>query len=163
MESNFIHDIIDKDIAEHKYSSICDPDCDICGATRSVVHTFDPNWKTDGEYHWHECTVCGTKVDNYVHTYNSDKCTEPCRVCGYVRGHEYDNACDDTCNICNEHRTPQHSYAEVWSKDGAQHWHECSVCHDKTDAANHVYDNACDTDCNICGATRTITHDYAEV
>ena len=42
--------------------------------------------------------------------------------------HEYDNACDPTCNACGEVREP----------------------------ADHVYDNANDATCNACGAVRQI-------
>ena len=47
--------------------------------------------------------------------------------------HVYDNACDATCNVCEEARTP----------------------------SAHVYTNACDKTCNVCGATRTVgAHTY---
>lgn len=48
-----------------------------------------------------------------------------------------------TCSACSEQRTEEipatgaHSYGDAWSADPSQHWHECSVCHDKTDAAAH--------------------------
>ena len=49
--------------------------------------------------------------------------------------HRYDNACDEICNKCGEHR----------------------------EVAGHVYDHACDTKCNICGEVReTAGHDYAD-
>lgn len=46
--------------------------------------------------------------------------------------HAYDNACDDSCNVCGEIRP----------------------------VAGHSYDNSCDTDCNACGAVREIQHTY---
>ena len=49
--------------------------------------------------------------------------------------HEYDNACDPTCNKCGMGRTP----------------------------ADQVYDNACDAACNVCGATRAVEHHYTAV
>ena len=48
--------------------------------------------------------------------------------------HEYDNACDFTCNKCN--------------------------AGDRIVSPFHYYDNDCDTDCNECGATREIEHTY---
>ena len=49
--------------------------------------------------------------------------------------HEYDNACDDTCNECGYHRTVN----------------------------GHVYDNACDDTCNECGYIREVPdHIYGE-
>ena len=50
--------------------------------------------------------------------------------------HTYDNACDTTCNVCEEVR----------------------------EVGEHVYDNACDADCNECGAERTVgEHNYETV
>ena len=56
----------------------------------------------------------------------------------------------------------EHTYGD-WSKDGTNHWHECTDanCTDKVgsikDTAAHVYDNDADTDCNVCGYVRSIT------
>ena len=68
--------------------------------------------------------------------------------------HSYDNACDTECNTCGAVREIEHDYKTVWSADDTNHWHECSVCGDKTDVAEHSYDNVLDTDCNGCGHIR---------
>lgn len=47
-----------------------------------------------------------------------------------------------------------HNSADEWSSDGDNHWHQRTVCGDKTDVAGHTHDNACDTDCNVCGHER---------
>ena len=56
----------------------------------------------------------------------------------------------------------EHSYGD-WSKDGTNHWHECTDadCPDQSesikDKAAHVYDDDADTTCNVCGYVRTVT------
>ena len=56
----------------------------------------------------------------------------------------------------------EHRYGD-WSKDGTNHWHECTDadCPEQSesikDKAAHVYDDDADTTCNICGYVRTVT------
>lgn len=63
-----------------------------------------------------------------------------------------------------------HDYAAEWSKDEAEHWHECTVCGDKKDVAKHAYDGGKVTKeatetlegvktytCTVCGMTKTET------
>ena len=68
-----------------------------------------------------------------------------------------------TCNTCGEKvtrpipptgSTHVHEYADTWSSNATQHWHECS-CGDKKDVANHTGDP-----CTVCGYTGT-THVHA--
>lgn len=32
-----------------------------------------------------------------------------------------------------------HNYNEVWSNDEGQHWHECTICHEKKETADHSF------------------------
>ena len=56
----------------------------------------------------------------------------------------------------------EHNYGD-WSKDGTNHWHECTDddCPNREesikDKAAHVYDDDADTTCDACGYERTIT------
>ena len=56
----------------------------------------------------------------------------------------------------------EHSYGD-WSKDGTNHWHECTDadCPEQSESIKdkeaHVYDDDADTTCNICGYVRTVT------
>lgn len=49
-----------------------------------------------------------------------------------------------TCTKCSNTKTESiaklttHSYKSEWSKDGTNHWHECSVCQNKKDLAAHT-------------------------
>ena len=62
----------------------------------------------------------------------------------------------------------EHSYGD-WSKDGTNHWHECTdaACPEQSesikDKAAHIYDDDADTTCNICGYVRTVTPEIIPV
>ena len=70
--------------------------------------------------------------------------------------HVYDNACDATCNICDETREiGNHVYDNDCDMD-------CNECGATRTVGDHIYDNACDTTCNECGATRETNHKPGE-
>ena len=216
-----------KDKAAHVYDDDADTTCNICGYVRTVTppvheHSYG-DWSKDGTNHWHECTdaACPNRnesiTDKAAHDYDDDADTT-CNVCGYVRtvtppahehrygdwskdgtnhwhectdaacpnqsesikdkaAHIYDDDADTTCNICGYVRTVtppahEHRYGD-WSKDGTNHWHECTDvdCPEQSesikDKAAHVYDDDADTTCNICGYVRTVTppvheHSYGD-
>ena len=56
----------------------------------------------------------------------------------------------------------EHRYGD-WSKDGTNHWHECTdaACPNQSESIKdkeaHVYTDDADTTCNICGYVRTVT------
>lgn len=50
-------------------------------------HTRGGDWKSSEIYHWHECTVCGERMDTAFHRAGAEATeTTPqtCAVCGYV-------------------------------------------------------------------------------
>ena len=117
------------------------------------------DWSKDGTNHWHECTDAACPNRNESIT---DKAT-----------HDYDDDADTTCNICGYVRTVtppahEHRYGD-WSKDGTNHWHECTDadCPEQSesikDKAAHIYDNDADTTCNVCGYVRTVTPEIIPV
>ena len=69
----------------------------------------------------------------------------------------------DTTPPAHEHR-----YGD-WSKDGTNHWHECTDadCPEQSesikDKAAHIYDDDADTTCNVCGYVRTVTPEIVPV
>ena len=69
----------------------------------------------------------------------------------------------DTTPPAHEHR-----YGD-WSKDGTNHWHECTdaACPNQSESIKdkeaHVYDDDADTTCNICGYVRTVTPEIVPV
>ena len=62
----------------------------------------------------------------------------------------------------------EHRYGD-WSKDGTNHWHECTdaACPEQSesikDKAAHIYDDDADTTCNICAYVRTVTPEIVPV
>ena len=152
-----------KDKAAHVYDDDTDTTCNICGYERTVTppaheHRYG-DWSKDGANHWHECTdaACPNQSESI-----KDKAA-----------HVYTDDADTTCNICGYVRTVtppahEHSYGD-WSKDGANHWHECTdaACPNQSesikDKAAHIYDDDADTTCNVCGYERTVTPEIVPV
>ena len=152
-----------KDKAAHIYDDDADTTCNICGYVRTVTppaheHRYG-DWSKDGTNHWHECTDAncpnqsGSIKDKAAHIYDDDADTT-CNVCGYVR---------TVTPPAHEHR-----YGD-WSKDGTNHWHECTdaACPEQSesikDKAAHIYDDDADTTCNVCGYVRTVTPEIVPV
>ena len=146
-----------KDKAAHVYDDDADTTCDTCGYERTITppaheHRYG-DWSKDGTNHWHECTdaACPNQPESIKDT----------------EAHIYTDDADTTCNTCGYERTVtppahEHSYGD-WSKDGTNHWHECTDadCPNRNesikDKAAHVYDDDADTTCDTCGYERTIT------
>jgi len=128
----------------HAYDSVCDPDCNICGAVRDAYHVYDNACDVD-------CNVCGETRAAANHVY-AGGCDEYCDVCGVYRvtmiaPHTYDNGCDAYCNECGQHREA----ADHWYDDACDAYcNECGAARE----AHHVYDNACDQYCNACDSYR---------
>ena len=117
------------------------------------------DWSKDGTNHWHECT-------------DAD-CPERPESIKDKEAHVYDDDADTTCNVCGYVRTVtppahEHRYGD-WSKDGTNHWHECTdaACPNQSesikDKETHIYDDDADTTCNICGYVRTVTPEIVPV
>ena len=134
----------------HTYTNGCDPECNICGATRTVSHKYSTKWSKNSSTHWHECTVCKAKKDEAKHTPGpeaTEKKAQTCTTCGYVIKAALDH---------------KHSYSKNWTSDETGHWHACSGCDEKGDFVAHDFENACDPDCSICAYTRDADHAFAE-
>lgn len=134
----------------HTYTNSCDATCNSCGTERTITHTYNSKWSSDGSQHWHACTVCGAKKDEAKHIPGAEpteKNPQTCTECGYVikpaLGHT-------------------HTYGDDWAKDVIGHWHECTGCDEIRDFENHVYENDCDTTCDTCGHIRAAEHMYTE-
>ena len=62
----------------------------------------------------------------------------------------------------------EHRYGD-WSKDGTNHWHECTdaACPNQSESIKdkeaHVYTDDADTTCNVCGYVRTVTPEIVPV
>ena len=58
--------------------------------------------------------------------------------------------------------TVSHVWADTWSTDETGHWHECTGCGEKKDAAGHVYGSDQDVICAACGYDRTVTENQTK-
>ncbi len=87
------------------------------------------------------------------HEYD-DTCDDSCNLCDEMReiSHTYDNACDTACNVCGVVRNTSHVYTNACDVD-------CNACSAVRDPI-HEYSNPCDMTCNICGAVRITEHIY---
>lgn len=122
-----------------------------------TAHSYG-SWTHTEEKHSRTCSGCGNaeladhKFDK-VTVVKTATCaeegqtTKTCSTCGYTSApektaklttHTYDNACDDTCNVCGNKREAGHKPGKTWSSSGIGHWHECSVCKEKLDEGKHV-------------------------
>ena len=168
--------------------------CTACNATKTetIAKTTDHKYgswtKVNDTTHKHTCSVC-SKEETANHSWNGGSVTKKatckeagvktyiCTACNATKTeaiaklttHTYDHACDTDCNVCGVTRTTTHNYKTSWSKDKTNHWHECSVCKDKKDAAAHTPGaEATETKaqtCTTCGyvikAALGHTHKYA--
>ena len=91
---------------------------------------------------------------NYCFHEYDDACDEDCNLCGDVRvaPHTYTNACDGDCDDCGAVRNYAHVYDDCDDTD-------CNEC-GEVRKPGHVYDNGCDTICNRCGVVRYPYHSY---
>ena len=134
--------------ADHSYDYSCDEQCNVCGETRAVNHTFGTQWQTNMENHWHNCTVCGKKTDEAAHTPGpeaTDDTAQECTTCGWVIKPALNHVHDENMQV--------HS-------DEVGHWYTCSGCNEKVNFAEHNWDNDCDASCDDCGFARNVSHTY---
>ena len=181
----------------HLYDNACDTTCNECGYIRTITHDYTDATCTAPK----TCTVCGVtegeaRGHNYVSVVTDPDCissgytTYTCSTCGdsYITnevialGHDYDHACDTTCNRCYETRTITHDYTDatctapktckvcgVTSGSALGHTYTndcdgtCNRCDHKRTPYPHVYTHElCDVDCDVCGAVRTAPHLYTD-
>ena len=114
---------------EHSYEvGICDPDCNDCGYVRTNPHSYKTEWSMDKEKHWHECSVCGDKIDEAEHIPGPAATTSSpqlCTICDYIIANKLPRPTYDTHN---------HSLTLVPAKeatctaDGNTAYYTCSGC-----------------------------------
>lgn len=126
----------------HTFDNGCDRSCNECGATRTTSHNYKSEWSSTGEYHFHECSICGDWKDDEKHT-PGDPATELapqiCTVCQRVLVAALGHVHDLKPNV---------------QSDETGHWYSCTKCEEKADFAEHVYLFDCDALCDVCGYER---------
>jgi len=146
----------------HAYDNNCDTDCNDCGATRKIEHTY--KWNCDATDHWQECRYCGVTQEKQAHTMETEESFNAtdhgiaCSVCKLIPNgepHAFDSSCDAECEKCGYERSVQHIYRERYSYDKDGHWYACILCGDELDKAPHKPGDAAteETDqiCEECG------------
>ncbi len=134
----------------HTYDNACDPDCNVCKATREVKHKFSTAWDKNSRKHWHTCSVCGAKdgeSDHFPGPAATEEQDQFCLTCGL---------------LMTPRKVHTHKYGSDWSVDETGHWYACASCEEKKDFAYHEYDNLCDPDCNVCGFASPTAHSWDE-
>ena len=183
-----------KDKAAHIYDDDADTTCNICGYVRTVTPEIIPVSqitlnKTEtsisvGNSETLTATVAPENAANKALTWaSSDEAVATVAPDGTVTAVKAGAATitataadgsgkSATCTVTvTGDTTPpahEHRYGD-WSKDGTNHWHECTdaACPEQSesikDKAAHIYDDDADTTCNICGYVRTVTPEIIPV
>ena len=183
-----------KDKAAHIYDNDADTTCNVCGYVRTVTPEIIPVSqitlnKTEtsisvGNSEKLTATVTPENAANKALTWaSSDEDVATVAPDGTVTavkagaatitataadGSGKSAVCKVTVTGDTTPPAHEHSYGD-WSKDGTNHWHECTdaACPNRnesiTDKATHDYDDDADTTCNICGYVRTVTPEIVPV
>ena len=120
--------------------------CSVCGEKENgagsddCAHEYD--WKFANNVHWKECTICGDKIGEAVHSW--DEYGIVCLVCGYDY-FENDHECE---------------FSEEWSHDANYHWHAAICGHEdeKADRDEHIDENG-DNLCDVCDCAIVAPYD----
>lgn len=135
-------------LTTHTYENACDPECDVCGATRETEHKYNQYLSKNYKQHWYACSVCGDQkdlADHYPGPAATEEKDQICLVCNYIMTAKLNHV---------------HDYATKWSGDESGHWYACDGCEDQKDFEVHSYDDLCDPDCNVCGYIAATAHSY---
>lgn len=135
-------------LTTHTYDNGCDPECNVCAATRKTEHTFSSQWSKNSSGHWHVCTKCSGKdsVQSHIPGPAATETSEQlCLTCGYVM---------------MSRKNHKHEYSLDLSYDEEGHWYACSGCTEEKDYGAHEYDNSCDPECNTCGYINQKAHSF---
>lgn len=148
-------------VGEHKFSEEYTEDtmdetghwfaCTICGEKKDYEeHT--PG-EPAGEYTDQTCTVCNYVIEpatGHTHSYEPDVYLNDennhwqiclgCEKPSEPAAHEYDDSCDDTCNVCQYQRRVLHNEGNVWMHNATNHWKDCLDCDVDVDFGAHTWD-----------------------
>lgn len=119
-----------------------DGDCDVCVYNGGHEHTYAEGWTATEDEHWREVT-CGHDIpvaDKGVHA---------------------DEKGDGTCDICGYTPPHFHTFADILTSDGENHWYASTCGHDvKKDEAphsGHEEDGVCDICAHVVFRLYTVT------
>ena len=183
-----------KDTAAHIYDDDADTTCNVCGYVRTVTPEIVPVSQITlnkaetsisvGNSETLTATVAPENAANKALTWaSSDEDVATVAPDGTVTavkagaatitataadGSGKSAVCKVTVTGDTTPPAHEHRYGD-WSKDGTNHWHECTDanCPNQSesikDTAAHIYDDDADTTCNVCGYVRTVTPEIVPV
>ncbi len=183
-----------KDKAAHVYTDDADTTCNVCGYERTVTPEIVPVSQITlnkaetsisvGNSETLTATVAPENAANKALTWaSSDEDVATVAPDGTVTavkagaatitataadGSGKSAVCKVTVIADTTPPAHEHRYGD-WSKDGTNHWHECTDadCPNREesikDKAAHVYTDDADTTCNVCGYERTVTPEIVPV
>lgn len=134
---------------EHTYEFECATECEVCGDVRENGHTYDTEWKTDKQNHFHVCIYCGEKGAMIAHVPGAEATAwlpQTCTVCKYIIQPAFNH---------------KHDPSEEWVCDENAHWYSCPGCSEQLERTQHDFDNDCDPLCEGCGYTRNTSHSFS--
>ena len=153
---------------------------------KQYLNTLEYQWQssTDGGQNWTDIEGAGGKSSsytwNYIPSYTIPSVTaaQSGQLFRCVLWNTNNHTGSDRVSTPPVYSEPatltvtppahEHRYGD-WSKDGTNHWHECTDadCPDQSesikDKAAHIYDDDADMTCNVCGYVRTVTPEAVSV
>ncbi|MDE7087762.1 MAG: hypothetical protein K2O67_06185, partial [Clostridia bacterium] len=110
--------------------------------TPVLVEESQPATCTEMGSGLYECEVCHEQYNGAIealgHDIQQHEAQAPtCTEAGW-NAYEACTRCDYTTKT--EIAATGHDWASEWSNDETNHWHECTVCHEKKDDEAHTYD-----------------------
>ncbi len=115
--------------------------CEVCGREQEEAHKKS-DYSADMFEHWYECSVCGDRGGNEVHSFSGD--------------------CESACTVCKFVSPVGHIFSHQYMRDNTYHWLECTGCSETAEKAEHTFEDDCDDTCDTCGYVRQVTHVYGE-
>ncbi len=127
--------------------------CTLCIGKEPEEHTFDI-WVSDETGHHQKCSICEYEEKTHAsHKFTiwheiDGKHVGTCEDCSYqqTEGHNPHWVSDGTgleqghhCDVSECTIKGAHEPSSDWKDDGTNHYHECSVCHERLDEAAHSY------------------------
>ena len=134
------------DEEEHTYDTVCDKDCNVCGAIRvPTSHVEEAVWVNDADSHYSIHNCCGTiAVAEEAHNWNNGICSD----CEYTCLHPADNDRNHKCDVCD---------GAVGVHEAAEGTHLCDYCGERF---SYCTDEDLDHKCDVC-EENVGTHDTA--
>ena len=119
-----------KDNEDHKPGpEATDTSAQICTVCEYVikpakehVHSYGDEWVYDTDTHWHRCKT---------------KASPDCYVKDAEAPHDYDDACDVSCNTCDYVREAPHSFDMELKANAVGHWNVCTKCGERSQVEPH--------------------------